>query len=237
MGHDTQANQFDRLLLSSMLAEIKIPLCSFETTFVYEVPKIQFIAERAPLIEEIFKAFSPWTPSFDDIQFLNEGKNSDRGVNFKIASQNASFFVGPTHCRFTKEGANWAEVDLIGSIMQAGLSALRRVSEIPIRSQHVVVSMHIQPTTVPFRNILREAIIAERVLALDSEQPTVMAIVVKWLRYRVTIDSSVALANAIYVQMEREFEGQATFDDVKTAVRTDQSALFDLLNIEEEVPA
>ncbi len=220
-----------------MPAAITIPLCSFDISFVYEKPVVQFLADRAVMIREVFTAFAPWTPSFDDIQFPTEGKNSDRGVNFKIASQNASFLVGPVNSRFIKEGANWAEVDLIDSLMQAGLSGIRRVSEINFRSQHVVVSMHIQPTTVPFRDILRKAIMSERILALDAEPTNVMAMILKWPRYRLTIDGSAALANGIYLQVERDFDGQATFDDVKTAFRADQAAIFGLLDIKEELPA
>ena len=95
--------------------------------------------------------------------------------------------------------------------------------------------MHIQPTTVAFWDILRKAMIGERILALDAEPTNVMAMVVKWSHYRITIDGSAAVANGIYLQMERDFDGQATFADVKAAVFNDQAAIFNLLEIKEEV--
>ena len=219
-----------------MPAAFTIPLCSFDMSFVYDQPVVSFMADPAPLIREVFAAYAPWKPNFDDIQFPNEGKNSDRGVNFKIASQNASLFVGPAHSRFVKETANWAEADLIESLMQAGLSAIRRVAELNFRSQHTVLSMHVQPTIVPFRDIIRKALMTERIVALDAEPTNGMAMILKWPSYRVTIDGSAAIANGIYLQLERDFGGQATFDEVKTAIRADQLALYDLLDFKEELP-
>jgi len=95
------------------------------------------------MIQELFTAFSPWHPNLDEVHFLNEGKNSERGVNFKISSQNVSFFIGAASCRFTKEGANWADADQNIEIMQTALAAFHRVSGISFRKQHVVLSMHL----------------------------------------------------------------------------------------------
>ena len=42
-----------------------------------------------------------------------------------------------------------------------------------------------------------------------------MAIVSRWPQRRITLDGSAAIANAIYVQTERDFDAQASYEDVK----------------------
>jgi hypothetical protein len=62
-----------------------------------------------------------------------------------------------------------------------------------------------------------------------------MAIVARWKNRRITLDGSAAIANAIFVQLEREFNAEASYDDIKTQILADEIELFTLLGVEEDL--
>ena len=222
---------------ASMPASITIPISTFDITFVYERPVIRLLVDRLQVIETIFTALSPWSPNLDDMEVVTEGKLSEQGVKFKLASQRAYFFFGPTNCRFSKDAATWADFEEIERLLSTVISAFRGVTNINFMSQISMLTIHLQPAEVPFRDILRKVLIKDSLLALDPSPTTVMAMVLRWAKFRVTIDGSAALANGIFVQMEREFDGQATLEDIKMAIHKDEQDIFKILAVKEDVSA
>jgi len=76
-------------------------------------------------------------------------------------------------------------------------------------------------------------LIVPHILKLESAPTEAMAVVTRWPNRRITIDGSAALANGIFLQMEREFDASLSFDEMKKAILSDESELFELLDIEE----
>ena len=218
--------------MQTMPTEITIPISVFEVIVRYSKPNFRLMTDRVGAVEEVFAAFAPWNPQLDDMELVTTGKLTEQGVQIKISSQNASFFFGAAHCKFIKNAALWAEADQILAILSVGLEALQRATGVDYADRTSFLSLHLQPKTVQFRDILRRFIVPE-ILALSNDQTTVMAIISKWPKYRITLDGSAAFANAIYVQMERQFEATTSFDDMKAAILQDELDLFKLLDIEE----
>ncbi len=218
-----------------MPAEITIPISVFELTVKYDKPNILLMAERAGAIQELFAAFAPWNLQLDDMEVLTAGKPTEQGVQIKIAAQNASFFFGAAHCKFVKNSAIWAEADQILAILTAALEALHRAAGVDYADKTSILTLHLQPKTVQFRDILRKFIVPE-ILALAKDQTTAMAIVSRWPKYRITLDGSAALANGIFVQAERQFDATISFDDMRAAIFQDEQDLFKLLDVQEVAP-
>lgn len=216
-----------------MPASITIPISVFEVTVLYDKPDFQLLVNRTQILQELFAAFAEWSPSVDDTEVLNTGKLSDQGARFKISSQSSSFFFGPTSCKFTKDHGNWSEAELVIKLLRLALEALQRSTGVTFGIRSSVLSLHLQPTTVPFRDILRKFIVPE-ILTLDQEPPLIMAVVTGWRKHRITLDNSAALANGIFLQVEREFEAQTSFEDMMQAIFTDQQQLFKLLDVQED---
>lgn len=63
-----------------------------------------------------------------------------------------------------------------------------------------------------------------------------MAIVARWGTRRLTLDGSASIANAVFIQSERDFDGKASWDDIKRSVLDDELQLFKLLSVEEVAP-
>jgi hypothetical protein len=51
---------------------------------------------------------------------------------------------------------------------------------------------------------------------------------------KVTIDGSGALANGLFLRLERDFEASATYDEMAQLLRHDEEELFTILGIEED---
>jgi len=215
-----------------MPVEITVPIAVFELTVKYDKPNIRLLADRAGAIQELFAAFAPWNPQLDDMEVLTAGKPTEQGIQIKIATQNASFFFGAMHCKFVKNSAVWAEADQILEILNAALEALHRATGVDYADKTSVLSLHLQPKTVQFRDIIRKFIVPE-ILALSTDQTTAMAIVSRWPKYRITLDGSAALANGIFVQAERQFDPTTSFDDMKATISQDEQDLFKLLDVQE----
>ena len=199
----------------------------------YDKPDIRLLEHRTAALQELLAAFAEWSPSVDDTEILNAGKPSEQGARFKISTQNASFFFGSTSCKFTKDSANSSEAEHIIKLLRLALETLHRATGVAFGSRSSVLSLHIQPTTVSFRDILRKFIVPD-ILTLDQETPLAMAVVTRWQKHRITLDGSAAIANGIFLQAEREFETQTSFEDMMQAIFTDEQQLFKLLDVQED---
>jgi hypothetical protein len=215
-----------------MAAAITIPISTFELAIAYERPEVRLLADRAPIVQALFARLAPWNPSIDDMEVLTAGKPSEQGVKIKIPSRNASFFFGASSCRFTKDTANWSEADEILKLLTALLDTLVATGGVKFGKRAAIVTLHLQPKTVSSKDILRRLIVPH-ILKLESAPTEAMAVVTRWPNRRITIDGSAALANGIFLQMEREFDASLSFDEMKKAILSDESELFELLDIEE----
>lgn len=215
-----------------MPAAITIPISTFELAIAYDRPEIKLMADRIVPVQALFTALGPWAPELDDMEIITAGKLSEQGVKIRISSQKASFFFGTTGCKFTKDAANWAEADEILRLLTTALGALNKTSGVTFGKRTAILSLHLQLKTVSFKDILR-TFMAPELLKLDPSPTEAMAIVARWPKHRITLDGSAALANGIFLQTEREFDANTTFDDMKTIIFNDEAELLKLLGVEE----
>jgi hypothetical protein len=72
--------------------------------------------------------------------------------------------------------------------------------------------------------------------ALEDQPITTMAAIAKWGdKRKVTLDGSGAIANALYLRFERQFESESPFEEMARLLRADEEELFRLLGMEEEL--
>ena len=95
------------------------------------------------------------------------------------------------------------------------------------------ISLHIQPRTLTFMDILNPFVPRE-LAAIEPQPVRTMATVAKWENRKVTIDGSGALANGLFLRLERDFEASATYDEIAQQLRHDEEELFTILGIEED---
>jgi hypothetical protein len=215
-----------------MAEQITIPISTFEVTIAYKRPVLNLWLDRAALVQKMFDFFEPSNLSVDDVEAVTTGKPSEQGVKFSLPLQKITFFFGPAACKFTKDAATWANADETLSVLTAALGVLIQEGGVELGTSSTSLVLHLQPKTVPFKELLWP-FLTPSIAHLENSLPEAMAYVIRWKGRRVTLDGSAALANGVFVRLEREFEPNVSFDDLKATIFNDEVAVLKLLNVEE----
>lgn len=215
-----------------MAEPITIPISTFELNIAYEQPALNLWLDRAVIVQKMFDAFLHWNLNIDDTEGITSGKPSEQGFRFRLPAKGISFFFGPAGCRFTKEGATWAEADDTLHVLMVALEVLVAVAKVKLGKRATSLSLHLQPKTLPFRDLLRP-FLAHSLAQLEQAEVEAMAYVVRWRGRRITLDGSAAIANGVFLHLERDFEPAVSFQDMKATLLNDEATMLKLLNVEE----
>jgi hypothetical protein len=189
-------------------------------------------ADRVNLVDDLFSSFHEFGPSVDDMEVLTTGKTSEQGIRLKLRGERITMFVGASSCKFVKDGAVWKEADRVLGMLATFLRVVTNVKGTELGSKTSILSLHLQPKNVAFRDILKP-FLDSRLKALDQEPVKSMAIVANWPTRRITLDGSAQLANGVYIQMERDFPAEMHMNEAKEHIFKDEVDMLKMLEVEE----
>jgi hypothetical protein len=212
---------------------VTIPISNFAVAIRYVRPVFQLWIDRAAVIQGIFDGLEPWKPSIDDMEVRADGKPSEQGITLKLPLKRITFFFGPASCKFSRDDADWGAAEETITILDAVLSALTIFGHVTLGNKSTAISLHIQPRTIPFMDILNPFVPCG-LAAIESQPIRTMATVAKWENRKVTIDGSGALANGVFLRMERDFDASVSYDQMAQQLREDEAQLFSILGVEED---
>jgi hypothetical protein len=216
---------------------VTIPISTFEITVDYEIPSIHLWADRVqaiPVVEALFGAFAPWGITLDDMELVEQGKNSEKGLRYRLPRKKASFFFGPAFCKFIQDAADWRMAEESMAIVQAGVSTIIAIAKVNKGKQRTSLSLHLQPKIGKFIHILRP-FVPPQLENLDPSPVLTLASVVKWGNRSVYIDGSGSIANAVFLKLERDFSAEQDFRTIAEQIHEDERTLFNILGIEEDL--
>lgn len=215
---------------------VTIPISTFEITIEYETPSIRLWIDRPhaqPVVEAIYEALRTWDITLDDMEPVEQGKNTEKGIRYKLPKRKASFFFGPAFCRFTQDAADWSTAEDSIAILQAGVSAIMRTAGVKKGKQRTSLALHLQLKTGKFIDVLGP-LAPPQIKSLESSPILTLASVVKWGDRSVYIDGSGAIANALFLKIDRDFTAEQDFREIAELIHSDESTLFNILGIEED---
>jgi hypothetical protein len=212
---------------------VTIPIALFEIIIEYARPNMKLLVDRAKVVDQLFEVFSAWNVKVDDVEVITEGKPSDQGVKFKIPTKRTSFMFGAGSCKLNRDDADWDSAQELITILDTGWRVLSELGDVKQGAYKTAIAMHLQPKTSKFIDLLKP-FAPTQLLALDSSPIKAAASVVKWEKRRITVDGSAQLANGIFVRLEREFDGSASYEEIADRLRSDENELFALLGVEED---
>jgi hypothetical protein len=218
-----------------MAEQVTIPISTFEIGFAYKRPVLNLWLDRAAIVQKMFEALEPWNLNVDDVEGITKGKPSEQGVKFGLPLQKVTFFFGPAGCKFTKEAANWADAAEALRILTTAIDVLLHHGGVELGKRSTSLILHLQPKSVPFKELLWPFLVPA-LAQLEDSRAEAMAYVVRWKERRITLDGSAALANGVFVHLERDFESTVSLEDIKTVLIEDEVNLFKLLNVQEVEP-
>ena len=214
---------------------VSIPISYFEIAITYLRPEIKLWLDRAEIVQAMYETFAPWEGKIDDIEPQTTGKPSEQGVKFNLPNKKISFFFGAASCKFSKDAATWATAGETITILDSALSTLTRITNVKLGKQATSLALHLQPKTLSNKDLIRP-FLDERLAMLENTPVTAMAHIARWGNRRVTIDGSAALANAVFLHLERDFEAPINYQTIRDQILADELAVFKMLDVEEELP-
>jgi hypothetical protein len=213
---------------------ISIPVSYFEATFNYKDPNVLLWLDRANVVQALFAALKPWHIAVDNVESITTGKPSEQGLKFKLPEKQIAFFFGPTLCKFQKDNADWESAEETIGIMDVAFSTLAKSGKIEAETIETVIALHMQPKALSFMKILGPFLPPK--LAAVGGEVTTMATIVKWKKRKVILDGSGQIANGVFLRFEREFDAKTTYQQIAEQLRSDEEALFAMLDVKEDRP-
>jgi hypothetical protein len=214
-----------------MPEKVTIPISTLDYTCHFVRPIIAIWMDRAVLVQAMFDALLKWNIDVNDVDPIITGKPSEQGIKIKLPEKRVTFFFGPSSCKFTRDGVDWATAEETIEILQTCLTTLFEVSKAEMSNQTIALHLHLQPSTKTFVDLLRPFLSSELVGVRDTKLKTGASIVV-WEDGKVTFDGSAALANGVYIKYERQFDKTATFEMMAKELHSGEQVLFRLLDVE-----
>ncbi|MGB7169901.1 MAG: hypothetical protein WBD32_12915, partial [Acidobacteriaceae bacterium] len=217
-----------------MPEKVTIPISYFQYDADYVRPLVSIWMDRANLVQAIFDALLPWQLEIDNVEPITTGKASEQGIKIKLPQKRVTLFFGPAACRFSRDNADWATAGEVIEILRTFLTTLTNASGAELANQKTLIALHLQPRSTTFVKLLKPFLSPE-VQGLSQDEVTSGACVVKWKNRRVTVDGSAAIANALYLKLDREFEPTVSFEDMAIQLKSDEDSALQLLGVEEDV--
>ena len=217
---------------------VQIRFASAEYQARFERPYIGFISlERLRAFEAVFSALLPFNLRLENTEVVSTGTPADHKTIFTIPERGIRFEFGAEEYRFNKDALSWTTAENDGQILLAAEHALMDGSSAKVAWCMVRVAMHLQLLTKPREEILSH-FIPEPFKTFMTQRPAISygnhLILADG---DVLLDFSAVIANGIFLRYSSNFNGHPPLSEVLAKVRSDQAALFGVLNIEEATNA
>lgn len=216
---------------SSTKTHVEIPYGLVEYSANFKKPVLTPFSDTAQLVNVVLEALSPFGFNIDGVEFkVQAEKIAERLIVFRRNPAGASFAVGVHKLLVSVENLDWSEAEKFISGMEAGIAALKKLGNYEVESQQLTLAMHVQfkdkspaeitaPLLTPLAVKLMDGAVKTHGIILYREKATLV------------IDGSGAFANAIFVRIVREHQGDATLAEIAERLRKDEENLFDALNL------
>jgi hypothetical protein len=217
-----------------MPEKVAIPVSVFDYGSDYVRPVISIWMDRATIVQNMFNALARWGLDIDNVEPITTGKPSEQGITIRLPGKRASFFFGPSGCKFTRDTVDWSMAQETAEILQTCLSTLLDGTDVQLLNQKTALIMHLQPSTKKFMDLLRP-MLPEKLKAFSTGEITSGASVVKWKDSRITLDGSNHVANGLYLKYEKEFDSSVSLETIARDLRAAEEKLFQILDVEENI--
>jgi hypothetical protein len=132
------------------------------------------------------------------------------------------------------ENLDWSQAESFLAMASAGIDAVKDVTNFTAQSQHMALGIHVQIKDKSIKDVTAPLVTPAVTTLLDSDV-TFSGIILTRIKTSMSIDLSLAYANALWIRIFREHPGNATLPQIAEALRADEIQLFDVLGLEENL--
>ena len=198
---------------------------------VYRDPAFVAWDQTGKLTLELFQAFREWGASLENV-FGNRAPDnaSEIGIAFDLLNRKATFKAGLGAATLFVTNPVWNEQNQIAEVARAGIRALQIAAGVQIEKQSLSLAFHISSPGVSLLDLTAPFI---RLDAFPSATESLRAYGFGIYRddgYWI-VDRSALYKDALFVRVNREFEPDASFEQLSETLRRDEIGILELLRL------
>ena len=212
-----------------IIAEIQQPFFEYHANFKEPITIFFSAGRQAEIMDAMYKALGPWHMDFENVGWQQSAKNlREVQLNFVVPSQFASFQVGIAGVTMTALNPDWSRAPELVRLFQAGVGALKTSTGQEFQSQQTMLGFHLRPPAArPFREIVAQFVNAE----LLGNDATMFGVSVYYTDHALTLDSSAAVQDGLFVKLVRNFTSERQFEEMAQALYADEEAALRRLGL------
>lgn len=215
--------------------QAEIPYSMLEYTCVFGKPILDAWAVPAHLVAAVLNALEPFGFKPDGVELKTRTeKLTEYAIVFRRTPVGVTFTVGVEKLVIGAENLDWKDAEQFMKGARAGLDAVLHKGNTDIRSQHLVLGIHIQLKTKPRQEVTAPLLSPDALKLLDGELK-MSGVILQREKCSIVIDGSLAFANGLFVRINREHGAGAAFGQMAEVLRNDEMQLFGLLGLEGEL--
>lgn len=215
--------------------QAEIPYSMLEYSCFFKRPILEAWAVPAHLVAAVLNTLDPFGFKPDGVELKTRAeKLTDNVILFRRTPAGVTFTIGVEKLVIAAENLDWSDADQFMKGARSGLDVVLQKGKAEIRSQHLVLGIHIQLKTKPRQEVTAPLLSPETLKLLDGELK-MQGVIVQREKCSIVIDGSLAFANGLFVRINREHAPSVDFNRMSEVLRNDEMQLFDLLGLEGEL--
>lgn len=219
---------------------VEIPFSQLEYVVTFEAPLMGLVGKLADAIVPFIKALAPWGFVFEECELnLNSPKPRDHTIIFHRLSTAPPPAMRVTlrwsSLTVTVDQPDWTEAASLVKLCETVLETVKSVTEVKFSTQQIILAMHIQSATTP-RNELTSALLTPVAREIfGGSAITGQGLILHRADGNILIDNSAGFANALFVRIQRNFDGSIAISHISETLLGDELKLWDVLKLEGEL--
>jgi hypothetical protein len=212
-----------------------IPYSMLEYTVIFARPILESLSVPAQLVALMLNTLEPFGFQAEGVELnTRTEKLSEYAIVFRRNPAGVTFTLGVQKLIIVAENLDWSDAEQFTKGARVGLDAVLRQTKAEIKSQHLVLAIHIQLKTKPRQEVTAPLLSPAALKILDGELK-MPGIILQREKCSIVIDGSLAFANGLFVRINREHEPNKSFEQMAEVLRKDEMQLFDVLHLEGEL--
>lgn len=209
----------------------EIPFSIVEYTAVFKKPILEAWTVPAYLVSAALNALEPFGFRLEGVEVKTPSNLSEYAIVFRRNPPGVTLTLGIGKLGIVAENLDWTEVDQFIAASRAGITAIVEKSRAEFQAQHIALGMHIQLRTKPRHEVTAPLLApaAYRLLDGDIKFP---GVILQREKAVIIVDGSLAYANALFVRINREHEGNVPLEEIAQILLADEKRLFETLGLE-----
>lgn len=211
------------------VADIQLPFLEYRAPYKDSITSIWFGRQQGEIVDALLRALSPWQVRLENVSWNQAAKNlGEAQLTLGVPSLLSSFNVGAGSVTITVLNPDWSRAQILASLFQTGVDALKQSIRQELQSQQVTLGFHLKPGAKPFRETLTRFVNAR---ALGAEDASFFGVSAYYADFSFVMDASASFPAGVFVKLVRNFGAEKRFEEMAAVLSKDEETVLHRLGL------